>query len=82
MSDTPCAEWASELQRALADLRQLERENAALKADKERMDWLEFYIHWLDLGDSIKSLDNVTHVYTRRIEATRAAIDAARKEQP
>jgi hypothetical protein len=33
MSNIPCAEWAPELQRALADVRRLERENAALRAD-------------------------------------------------
>jgi len=47
--------------------RELERENASLRADKERLDWLQNATYWPHppLGEDI-----------------RAAIDAARKEQP
>jgi hypothetical protein len=57
-------------------VRKLERENAALRADKERLDWLSLCpdkrisaVHdlWVNDGD---------------IADMRAAIDAARKEQP
>ena len=48
---------------------ELERENAALRADKERMDWLE----------SLHSLWEGTEK-TGPVFLTRAAIDAARKE--
>jgi len=56
--------------------RELERENAALRADKERLDWLALSpdkrlvtVHglWVNDGD---------------VADLRAAIDAARKEQP
>jgi len=46
--------------------RQLERENAALRKDKERLDWLERnWVNW--------PLGNV-------VDTIRAGIDAARKE--
>ena len=47
--------------------RELERENASLRADKERLDWLQNATYWPHppLGEDI-----------------RAAIDAARKEKP
>jgi hypothetical protein len=57
-------------------VRKLERENAALRADKERLDWLALCpdkrisaVHdlWVNDGD---------------IADMRAAIDAARKEKP
>ena len=48
--------------------RELERENAALRADKERMDWL--YL----TADGINWQTDNTHLVTRD------AIDAARKE--
>jgi hypothetical protein len=48
-------------------VKQLERENAALRADKQRLDWLQNSHYWPHppLGEDI-----------------RAALDAARKEQP
>jgi len=52
--------------------RELERENAVLRADKERLDWL-----LTPMGSTVcygHLRDNFT--------LTRAAIDAARKEQP
>jgi hypothetical protein len=54
------------------EMRQLKRENAALRADRERLDWLEEQEghYWaakrLYRGDPI----------------TRTAIDSARKEKP
>ena len=46
----------------------LERENAALRADKERLDWMASADYWADIA-----------VY-RTPKGLRAAIDAARKE--
>jgi len=62
---------------------ELERENAALRADKERLDWMEHggviaypkeggFAAWIR-----PDLDTVKYS-----ETLRAAIDAARKEQP
>ena len=53
----------------LEKLERLERENAALREDKERLDWLE----------SLHSLWEGTEK-TGPVFLTRAAIDAARKE--
>ena len=56
-------------------IRELERENAALRADKERLDWLLTYeggswLYWaIENGE-----------WTPEVAASRAAIDAARKE--
>ncbi len=51
--------------------RELERENASLRADKERLDWLE-------------TLDCDSPLWVHIADSTnlRAAIDRARKEQP
>jgi hypothetical protein len=54
--------------------RELERENAALRADKERMDWLEASDFWP------ASLDFWPHHLPQVGGSLRAAIDAARKE--
>ncbi len=51
---------------------ELERENAALRADKERLDWLAVSDEWFDVP--------ATESFTP--QTFRAAIDAARKEQP
>ena len=48
-------------------LEKLERENAALRADKERLDWLE---------------QSTFYPISATGESVRVAIDAARKEQP
>lgn len=73
MSDTPKTDAAkiacgfqavSEL--FLEHARQLERENAALRADKERMDWCD------------KNLSGLTLLG----KSMREYVDAARKEQP
>ena len=45
-----------------------QKENAALRADKERLDWLASADYWADIA-----------VY-RTPKALRAAVDAARKE--
>jgi len=50
--------------------RQLERENAALRADKERMDWLEQSQKLWEGKDWLRGPEFIS----------RAAIDAARKE--
>jgi len=53
-------------------VKQLERENAALRADKERLDWLAVSDKWFEVP--------ATESFTP--DTFRAAIDAARKEQP
>jgi hypothetical protein len=50
--------------------KQLEQENAALRADKERMDWLEQSQKLWEGKDSLRGPEFIS----------RAAIDAARKE--
>jgi len=52
--------------------RELERENAALREDKERLDWLEKQCVFMNLKHS-------PGVYSRFL-TTRDEIDAARKE--
>ena len=56
--------------------RELERENAALRADQLRIDWLE--------QSPDKRLNSVHDLWCNDgdINSVRAAIDAARKEQP
>jgi hypothetical protein len=51
--------------------RKLERENATLRADKERLDWL-----------STESGSKWAHHESDQCNITRRAIDAARKAQP
>ena len=65
---------------------ELERENAALRADKERLDWLEGRAKDImcagdDRGITIGAITNFQN-YTTNEATFRAAIDAARKEQP
>lgn len=60
--------------------RELERENAALRKDKDRLDWLQASAYWPFCysefeESSVKPLDGDG-------QDLRAAIDAARKEQP
>jgi hypothetical protein len=57
-------------------VKQLQRENAALRADKERLDWLA------QLPDKRLSRVHDLWVNDGDIADMRAAIDAARKEQP
>ena len=66
--------------------RELERENAALRADKQRLDWLESVAKDLictgdGLGVTIGVASNFQD-YATNAATFRAAIDAARKEQP
>ena len=74
MSDTPLADALKD-QYCFSHLSwyklcgELERENAALRADKERLDWLES-LHFLWEGTE----------KTGPVFLTRDAIDAARKE--
>ena len=56
--------------------RDLERENAALRKDKERMDWLEELHAWPEY------IDAEWHYIGLVFPTFRAAIDAARKELP
>lgn len=54
------------------EMRQLKRENAALREDKERLDWLEKQCVFMNLEHS-------PGVYSRFL-TTRDEIDAAQKE--
>lgn len=59
----------------LSDLcRELERENAALRADKERLDWMQEM--------NLTVLHHAGNVFGRGVNppSVRVAIDAARKE--
>jgi hypothetical protein len=58
---------------------QLERENASLRADKERLDWLTDALDWVELGDCVPT--DYDAEGRSRLDAWRLAIDAARKEQ-
>ena len=77
MSDTPRTDGIISHPKwnfLLSDLcRELERENAALRADKARLDW---FIN-LDEEDRVKFCRGW---YRRTPEEVKAAIDAARKE--
>jgi hypothetical protein len=66
--------------------RELERENAALRADKERLDWLESVAEDVmctgdDQGITIGAASNFQN-YATNVATFRIAIDAARKEYP
>jgi hypothetical protein len=61
-------------------VRELERENAALRADSERLDWLTDALDWVELGDCVPTEHDAEG--RSRLDAWRLAIDAARKEQP
>jgi hypothetical protein len=70
----------------LRELQSLDAENAALRADKERLDWLESVAKDLictgdGLGVTIGVASNFQD-YATNAATFRAAIDAARKEQP
>jgi hypothetical protein len=62
----------SDLELLQKQVRKLKRENAALRADKERLDWLAVSDKWFEVP--------ATESFTP--DTFRAAIDAARKEQP
>jgi hypothetical protein len=80
-------QWAkANPDKAARRIRDLERENAALRADKERLDWLESAAKDLictgdDRGITIGVASNFQD-YATNAATFRAAIDAARKEQP
>lgn len=63
--------------------RELERENAALRADSARLDWLTNSLGWIVVGN-VNEADPSQHAKEgdTLADAWRAAIDAARKEQP
>lgn len=65
----------------LQHARELERENAALRADKERLDWLDHNAvpwNWMS-PEKINGLGPIV-VTWKSNRTLRAAIDAARKE--
>ena len=85
MSDTPrtdAAKLACGFQAVpdyfLAHARELERENAALRADKERLDWLTDALDWVELGKCVPT--DYDEEGRSRLDAWRMAIDAARRE--
>ncbi len=59
---------------------ELERENAALRADRERLDWLTDALDWVELGDCVPTDHDAEG--RSRLDAWRLAIDVARKEKP
>jgi len=62
----------SDLELLKEQMRELKRENAALRADKERLDWLDRNCIFIAVeGPCDKRIINARHT-----------IDAARKEQP
>lgn len=76
----------SDLELLQKQVRALKRENAALRADKERLDWLESVAKDLictrdDRGITIGVASNFQN-YATNAATFRAAIDAARKKQP
>jgi len=58
----------------LLKIEQLERENAALRADKERLDWLEQLYEWPTHHDG------EWHCFAGTFKTLRDAIDAEKKE--
>ena len=69
----PATCWEDVYRTQTARIAELERENAALRADKARLDW---FIN-LDEEDRVKFCRGW---YRWTIENVKAAIDAARKE--
>jgi hypothetical protein len=65
--------FADALDRFADTVAELERENAALRADKERLDWLQ--------SATVRVGDVLTHFLDSEDVDLRAAIDAARKEE-
>ena len=75
MSDTPRTDELAKREFVpdglwIKHARELERENAALRADKERLDWLDEKGCWLTIPGARNFISG----------ASRAVIDAARKE--
>lgn len=62
-------------------VKELERENAKLRSDRDRLDWLEELHCWPEYHDSEWGYSE-WHYMGRSFPTFRAAIDAARKEQP
>ena len=60
--------------------RQLERENAALRKDKERLDWLTNSLGWIIVGEPEADPSQHATEDGTLADAWRAAIDAAMKE--
>lgn len=73
--------WPPELEKAADQLQKLKQENAALRADKERLDWLDHNaIPWTWMSpEKIDGLGPIV-VTWKSNRTLRAAIDAARKE--
>ncbi len=63
----------------LRELQSLDAENAALRADRERLDWLTDALDWVELGDCVPTDHDAEG--RSRLDAWRLAIDAARKEK-
>jgi len=61
--------------------RQLERENAALRKDQERLDWLTNSLGWVIVGYPEADPSNHATEDNTLADAWRAAIDAARAKK-
>lgn len=62
-------------------IKALKTENAKLRADKERLDWFVEQIGWTELNSSCDPKLFRTDDHSL-LDSWRAALDAARKEQP
>lgn len=66
---------AEAMRQAANKLRELDRENAALRADAARLDWLA------DKDNEIGNVQLPTHCVTANLDSLRGAIDMAMREQ-
>ena len=62
-------------------IEQLERENAVLREDKERLDWLTNSLGWIIVGYPEADPSNYATEDNTLADAWRAAIDAARAKE-
>lgn len=73
--NTSATRWEDVYKSQTARIAELERENAELRADKERLDWLEELYEWPIY------LDGEWHCFAGTFQTFRAAIDAERREE-
>lgn len=81
--NTPATRWEDVYKTQTARIAELERENAALRADKERLDWLERRTAFFQLfrKDGVVFVQLVGETGPHECTSTRAAIDAARAKE-
>jgi len=86
MSDTPRTDELAKREFVpdgvwIRHARELERENAALREDKERLDWLTNSLGWIIVGDQEADPSQHATEDNTLADAWRAAIDAARAKE-